>query len=122
MEYTGSALTYDSPNGISLHFPTVAECKAAIKISIKVVNDDYILPEGYKDMELVSSMFKITPSADLPAPVTVRMEHCAVVEEDDSLVHMIAHGPPPYKFRPLEGMLRGNRNEDVLYLDTITET
>ena len=102
VEYTGSAFTYDSPNGISLHFPTVAECEAAIKISIKVVNDDYILPEGYEDMDLVSSMFKITASADLPAPVTVRMEHCAVVEEDDSLVHMIAHGPPPYKFKPLE--------------------
>ena len=103
MEYTGSELTYDSPNGISLHFPTVAECETAIKISIKVVNDDYILPEGYEDMDLVSSMFKITTSADLPAPVTVRMEHCAVVEEDDSLVHMIAHSPPPYKFKPLEG-------------------
>ena len=103
MEYTGSAFTYDSPNGISLHFPTVAECDIPIKISIKVVNDDYILPEGYEDMDLVSSMFKITASADLPAPVTVRMEHCAVVEEDDSLVHMIAHGPPPYKFKPLQG-------------------
>ena len=103
MEYTGTAFTYDSPNGISLHFPTVAECEAAIKISIKVVNDDYILPEGYKDMDLVSSMFKITASADLPAPVTMRMEHCAVVEEEDSLVHMIAHGPPPYKFKLLEG-------------------
>ena len=103
MEYTGSAFTYDSPNGISLHFPTVAECEAAIKISIKVVNDDYILPEGYEGMDLVSSMFKITASADLPAPVTVRMEHCAVVEKDDSLVHMIAHGPPPYKFKLLEG-------------------
>ena len=103
VEYTGTAFTYDSPNGISLHFPTVAECGAAIKISIKVVNNDYILPEGYEDMDLVSSMFKITASADLPAPVTVRMEHCAVVEEDDSLVHMIAHGPPPYKFKLLEG-------------------
>ena len=57
----------------------------------------------YEDMDLVSSEFKITASADLPAPVTVRMEHCAVVEEDNSLVHMIAHGPPPYKFKPLEG-------------------
>ena len=103
VEYTGSSFTYDSPNGISLHFPTVAECEAAIKISIKVVNDDYILPEGYEDMDLVSSMFKLTASADLPAPVTVRMEHCAVVEEDDSLVHMIAHGPPPYSFKLLEG-------------------
>ena len=103
VEYTGSAFTYDSTNGISLHFPTVAECEAAIKISIKVVNDDYILPEGYEDMDLISSMFKITASADLPAPVTVRMEHCAVVEEDDFLVHMRAHGPLPYKFKPLEG-------------------
>ena len=103
VEYIGKEFTYDSPNGISLHFPTIVECEEAIKISIKVVNDDYILPEGYEDMELVSSMFKITASADLSAPVTVRMEHCAVVEEDDSLVHMIAHGPPPYKFKPLEG-------------------
>ena len=103
VEYTGTAFTYDSPNGISLYFQEAAECETAIKISIKVVNDGYILPEGYKDMDLFSSMFKITASADLPAPVTVRMEHCAVVEEDDSLVHMIAHGPPPYKFKPLEG-------------------
>ena len=80
----------------------VVECKAAIKFSLKVVNDDYILPEGYEDMDLVSSMFKITASADIPAPVTVRMEHCAIVEEDNSLVHMIAHGPPP-SFNLLEG-------------------
>ena len=103
VEYCGRAFTYNSRIGISLHFPTVAECETAIKISFKVVNDDYILPEGYEDMELVSSMFKITASADLPAPVTVRMKHCAVVEEDDSLVHMIAHSPPPYRFKPLEG-------------------
>ena len=103
VEYTGTAFTYDSPNGISLHFPTVAECEAAIKISIKVVNDNYILPEGYEDMDLVSSMFKITASADLPAPVTVRMEHCAIVKEGSYLKHMIAHSPPPYKFKQLEG-------------------
>ena len=103
VEYCGRAFTYNSQTGISLEFPTVAECKTAIKISIKVVNDDYILPEGYEDMELVSSMFKITASADLPAPLTVRMEHCAVVEEEDSLVHIRAHGPPPYKFKPWEG-------------------
>ena len=103
VEYCGRAFTYNSRTGISLEFPALAECETAIKISIKVVNDDYILPEGYENMELVSSMFKITANADLPAPVTVRMEHCAVVEEDDSLVHMIAHGPPPFKFKPLEG-------------------
>ena len=99
-QYSGTAF---SQTGISLESPTVGKCETVIKISIEVVNDDYILPEGYEDMEMVSSMFKITASADLPAPVTVRMEHCAVVEEEDSLVHMIAHGPPPYKFKPLEG-------------------
>ena len=103
VEYSGGAFTYNSQTGISLEFPTVPECRTAIKISFKVVNDDYILPEGYEDMELVSSMFKITASADLPAPVSVRMEHCAVVEEEDSLVHIIAHGPHPFKFKPLEG-------------------
>ena len=86
VEYTGTAVIYNSPNGISLHFPRVAECETAIKISIKVVNDGYILPEGYKDMDLVSSMFKITASADLPAPVTVRMEHCAIVEKDRKMI------------------------------------
>ena len=52
-------------------------------------------------MPLVSSMFKITASDELPVPVTVQMEHCAIIEEDDPLVHMIAHGPPPYHFLPL---------------------
>ena len=105
MEYTGTGLTYNSPNGISLDFPALAEgeCESAIKISLKVVNDEYILPDSYEDMDLVSSMFKITMSAPLPVPVTVRMEHCAVIEEDNSLVYMIAYGPPPYRFKPLEG-------------------
>ena len=68
-----------------------------------MVNDDYILPEGYEDMQLVSAMFKITASDILPVAVTVRMEHCAVVKKDNSLVHMIAHGLPPFKFKLLEG-------------------
>ena len=103
MVYTGEACSHASQNGISFHFPA-SESKYRVELRYKVVNDDYVLPKGYEDMPLVSSMFKITASDELPVPVTVRMEHCAIIEEDDSLVHMIAHGPPPYHFQPL---LRG---------------
>ena len=100
MVYTGKACSHVSQNGISFHFPA-SESKCRVELRYKVVNDDYILPKGYEDMPLVSSMFKITASDELPVPVTVRMEHCAIIEENDSLVHMIAHGPPPYYFQPL---------------------
>ena len=100
MVYTGEACSHVSQNGISFHFPA-SESKCSVELRFKVVNDDYVLPKGYEDMPLVSSMFKITASDELPVPVTVRMEHCAIIEDDDSLVHMIAHGPPPYHFQPL---------------------
>ena len=100
MVYTGEACSHVSQNGISLHFPA-SKSKCRVELGFKVVNDDYVLPKGYEDMPLVSSMFKIATSDVLPVPVTVRMEHCAIIEEDDSLVHMIAHGPPPYYFQPL---------------------
>ena len=97
MVYTGEACSHVSPSGISFHFPA-SESECRVELRYKVVDDDYILPKGYEDMALVSSMFKITASDDLPVPVTVQMEHCAII---DSLVHMIAHGPPPYYFHPL---------------------
>ena len=98
--YTGEACSHVSQNGISFHFPA-SQYKCRVELRFKVVNDDYVLPKGYEDMPLVSSMFEITASDELPVPVTVRMEHCAIIEEDDPLVHMIAHGPPPYHFQPL---------------------
>ena len=98
--YTGEACSHVSQSGISFHFPA-SESKCRVELRYKVVNDDYVLPKGYEDMPLASSMFKITASDELPVPVTVRMEHCAIIEEDDSLMHMIAHGPPPYHFQPL---------------------
>ena len=100
MVYTGEACSHVSQNGISFHFPA-SESECRVKLRYKVVDDDYVLPKGYEDMPLVSSMFKITASDELLVPVTVRMEHCAIIKEDDSLVHMIAHGPPPYYFQPL---------------------
>ena len=98
--YTGETCSYFSQNGISFHFPA-SESTCRVELRYKVVDDDYVLPKGYEDMPLVSSMFKITASDELLVPVTVRMEHCAIIEEDDSLMHMIAHGPPPYYFLPL---------------------
>ena len=53
-------------------------------------------------MPIVSDMYKITASA-LPAPLTIRMKHCAVVEDSDSLVFIVAHGSPPYRFELLYG-------------------
>ena len=54
-------------------------------------------------MPLVSSMFKITASDTLPAPISVRLEHCAVVDREDCLVHMVAEDTHPYHLKPLPG-------------------
>lgn len=87
--------------GISLFFPA-AGYKTRIKFSIKLVSDDYILPPQ-EHMELVSAIYKIAVSDILPKPVRILMEHCAVVEEEDILQFMVAHGEPPYQFKPLAG-------------------
>ena len=78
-------------------------CPRPVKISVQVVNDDYILPPGFEEMPIVSDMYIITASDELPVPVTLRIEHCALVEEEESLVYIAAHGPPPYRFNLLPG-------------------
>ena len=88
--------------GISLYLPT-AQLEKEINISIKVINDDYILPLEYQKMPMVSSMYRITASETLPEPVKIRMEHCIVVEKENILGFMVAHGEPPYRFSPLSG-------------------
>ncbi|CAI8046559.1 hypothetical protein GBAR_LOCUS25758 [Geodia barretti] len=100
--YVGKACSYTSQTGISLHFPA-AKCPKPIKVSVKVVSGDYTLPPEYEGMPLVSSMFKITASDTLPAPISVRLEHCAVVNREDSLVHMVAGDTHPYHFKQLPG-------------------
>ena len=89
--------------GISLHFPAAA-CETDIKISVGIFTDleqNCIFPQRYRLMPMASSTYEITSSAPLPAPVRVRMEHCAIVEKQESLVHMVAHSGPPYRFEPL---------------------
>ena len=102
VSYTGREFFCILSAGISLSIPA-APCGKAVGISVEVVHDDYILPSGYRNMPVVSDMYRITASDTLPAPVTVRMEHCGVVEEKNSLVHIIAHGSPPYRFKLLYG-------------------
>ena len=100
--YCGTELSYHSKTGISLSIPA-AKCDDPITISIQVVNDDYSLPLRYRKMPIVSDIYKITTSAALPAPVTVRMQHCAVVEDSGSLVYIVSHDSPPYRFKLLYG-------------------
>ncbi|CAI8028549.1 hypothetical protein GBAR_LOCUS16269 [Geodia barretti] len=88
--------------GISLHFPAAC-CERDIKISVGIFTDleqNCILPQL---MPRASSTYEVKASAPLPAPVRVRIEHCAIVEKENSLVHMVAHGGAPYKFIPLNG-------------------
>ena len=106
--YTGKELDFIwEEAGINLHFPA-ATCEREIKVSVEIlpnVEDNCIMPHGYRLMPMVSAVYKITASAELPAPVRVRMRHCAVIDkEEDTLVHMVAHCTSPYRFKPyLEG-------------------
>jgi hypothetical protein len=88
--------------GIGLFLPKV-ELEKQINITVKVVNDVYELPLEYRNMPLVSAMYQITASDKLPQPVRVRMQHCTVVENENVLGFMVAHGEPPYRFSPLPG-------------------
>ena len=100
--YTGCAFSYTSTTGIRFFFPA-GECEKPVDISVQVANDDYNLPSWFDEMPIVSDMYKITTSGKLPVPVTVRMQHCAVIEKEHSLVFIVAHGSPPYKFNRLYG-------------------
>jgi hypothetical protein len=88
--------------GISLFFPG-ADCSLQLTFSVKTVNDDYVLPLEYQEMPLVSGMYEIIASDKLPAPATMQIQHCAIIDEEDSLIFMVAHGKPPYHFEPLPG-------------------
>ena len=78
-------------------------CPRPVTVSVEVVHDDYVLPLGFEEMPIVSDMYKITASEKFLVPVTLRIEHCALVEEEESLVYIVAHGHPPYRFNLLPG-------------------
>ncbi|CAI8049097.1 hypothetical protein GBAR_LOCUS27042, partial [Geodia barretti] len=104
--YTGKQMDFIwEEAGISLHFPA-ARCMRSIQISVGIFTDleqNCMIPQRYQLMPRASSTYEIKSSAPLPAPVRVRIEHCGIVEKENSLVHMVAHGDAPYQFKPLHG-------------------
>ena len=109
--FTGKTFTYTGKQsdfvwneaGISLHFPA-AFCEKEIKVSVAIVDiEDEILPLRYRFMPSASAMYRITASDALPAPVNVQMQHCAVLDKEDSLAFIVAHDGPPYHFELLHG-------------------
>ena len=104
--YTGKTLDFIwEEAGIDMHFPA-ASCEESIDISVKCmtkVEENSILPHGYRLMPMASATYKIKTSATFPAPVSVRIQHCAITNNKYSLVFMVAHNGPPYHFQPLQG-------------------
>ena len=98
--YTGHECSFVGTAGIRLYFPN-AQCKTPIKVSVNIATDDYILPLGYEDMIQVSEMYEVTSSDTLPIPVTIQIEHCALVDNQSYIVYMVAHGTPPYHLKPI---------------------
>ena len=87
--------------GISLLFPHSNE-KKQIEVSVAIVtniDEHSILPNKCRLMPAATATYKITASDVLPVPVKIRMQHCAVIEEDSSLIMMVAHEGPPYYFQ-----------------------
>ena len=90
--------------GISLHFPH-ANYKEEIRISISIAtNADElgILPPQYRFMPAASATYKITASNILPTPARIRIKHCANLDQENSLILMVARNEPPYWFKPLK--------------------
>lgn len=90
--------------GINLYFPA-ADCeKSEIKISVEVlgnIDDETIFPKCYRFLSSASATYRITSTGPLPAPVRVRIEHCAVIENEDSLALLVAREDSPYRFTPV---------------------
>ena len=93
--------------GISIHFPKqdmVREVRVTV-MSLNISCDDCSLPD---DAELVSSVYRIKVSEELPSPVLVEIQHCVQLSDSDeastlSFVHSNSDQDPPYQFRILEG-------------------
>ena len=93
--------------GINLHFP---KCDMAREIQVTVIPlnvscDDCSLPD---DAELVSAVYRIEASEQLPSPVVVEIQHCIQLSNKDdtsalSFVRSNSDCDPPYQFKTLQG-------------------
>ena len=90
-----------------MHFPTTLNDET-IRFRVTVfpnIEEACYFPRKYGLIPTASATYKITSYyvTTLPAPVRVRIQHCAIVEKEDSLVFIVAHNGPPYCFQPLHG-------------------
>ena len=95
--------------GIKLHFPSHSS-QVYIEGSVSVVSRDdekYAFPVR---SELVSAVYGISSSKPLPVPVTVQVQHCIPLPNNDEATRlgmsfMMAKKKqgPPYVFRELDG-------------------
>ena len=88
-----------------MHFPSFLDEGINFRVGVEVIPETACtLPRKYRLMPTASVTYKITSNdTTLPAPVVVRIQHCAITEKEDSLVFMVAHNGPPYHFQPLHG-------------------
>lgn len=88
--------------GIELHFPSTSAVDIECAVSVISTDDDnYIFPESSK---LVSAVYDISVDQSFPEPVTVKVQHCVPIENDQKAQAMsfvianTAQGPP-YQFK-----------------------
>ena len=94
--------------GIRLHFPEKEmdkEVSVTVLLKTSGDDDDYSFPENSK---LVSAIYRICVSGELPSPVTVEIEHCFRVRDSNgtsalSFVRSETEHGPPYQFNIIEG-------------------
>ena len=101
--------------GIQLHFPKkYMDKEISITVSLKTLDDEYSLPES---SDLVSAVYGLCVSGELPSPVTVEIQHCVPIRDSNiasglSFVRSETKHGPPYKFKVIEG---GQFKPDTFY-------
>lgn len=108
--YTGRANTLDwSKYGLQIHFQDdglpvgATECKLSVRASL---SGDFHFPE---ETELVSGIYAVSASCKFCKPVTVELQHCAVLEQEEDSSDMAfvtsscLQKNLPYNFMILDG-------------------
>ena len=92
--------------GIRLRFrKKEIDREVSVTVSLNISGDDYSLPEN---SELVSAVYRIYVSGELPSPVTVEIQHCCRLRDSNeasalSFVRSETERGPPYQFEVIGG-------------------
>ena len=94
--------------GIELHIPaSPLDRNIEVTVNVRSVDDRFVFPEG---SELVSAVYGISTSRQLPIPATLRIQHCIPIESyldseaaSSNMTFVSAHHGPPYVFREVHG-------------------